>query len=232
MRVLFAAATLAEVKPFLTFLDEEFEKDAETVYHKAGLEITSCITGVGMMQTAFSLAEAFALRKPDFALQAGVAGVFQKKIALGDVVVVGSELLGDLGAEDKGRFLDVFDLGLMPQNTVFEGKALKNPFENLPFKPGLPVVKSLGVNTCSGKAETIEKRSMQYDCAIESMEGAAFHFACLKKKIPFLQVRSVSNDIEPRDKSKWEMGKAIRNLNDWLIARLPELEAEIKDNRL
>ena len=43
---------------------------------------------------------------------------------------------------------------------------------------------------------------------IESMEGAALHYVCLMEKIPFLQIRSISNYIGERDKKKWNMKDA------------------------
>ena len=45
------------------------------------------------------------------------------------------------------------------------------------------------------------------------MEGAALHYVCLSEKIPFLQLRSVSNYVGERDKSKWALREAIMNLN-------------------
>jgi futalosine hydrolase len=48
---------------------------------------------------------------------------------------------------------------------------------------------------------------------IESMEGAALHYVALLENIPFLQIRSLSNFAGERDKSKWEMNKAISCLN-------------------
>jgi futalosine hydrolase len=44
------------------------------------------------------------------------------------------------------------------------------------------------------------------------MEGAAFMSACLIHKVPFAQVRAVSNMVERRNKASWRMAEAIRNL--------------------
>ena len=52
---------------------------------------------------------------------------------------------------------------------------------------------------------------------VESMEGAALHYVCLKEKIPFLQIRSVSNYIGERNKKNWNMKESIANLNLELI---------------
>jgi futalosine hydrolase len=58
---------------------------------------------------------------------------------------------------------------------------------------------------------------------VESMEGAAFHYVCLHQKINFLQLRSISNYVGERDKSKWELKKSIENLNSELIKIIEKL---------
>jgi len=54
------------------------------------------------------------------------------------------------------------------------------------------------------------------------MEGAAFHYACLKEKVPYAEIRSISNYVEKRDRSKWNIPLAIKNLNDFFIVLLNE----------
>jgi futalosine hydrolase len=49
------------------------------------------------------------------------------------------------------------------------------------------------------------------------MEGAAFHYVCLQEEIPFIQLRSVSNYVGERNKSKWQIKKAVENLNKELL---------------
>jgi futalosine hydrolase len=58
---------------------------------------------------------------------------------------------------------------------------------------------------------------------VESMEGAALHYVCLSEKIPFLQLRGVSNYAGERNKSKWKLKEAIGNLNKELIRLLEDL---------
>ena len=45
------------------------------------------------------------------------------------------------------------------------------------------------------------------------MEGAAFFYVCLVKNIKFIQIRSVSNFVEERNKKAWKIPLAIENLN-------------------
>jgi len=223
MRLLVAAATSFELGPFSRFLEEGFEKAGPNHFCRKNLEIYLCITGIGQMLTAFSLTEAMNTFRPHFCLQAGVAGAFNRELPLGELVIVREELLGDLGVEDKGQYHDIFDIGLMPAGEhPFTQKKLINPFQDFPLRLQLPFVTALTVNTVSGTHTTISRREEHYSCDIESMEGAAFHYVCLKKGTPFLQVRSISNYVEPRDKSKWKMQDAIEALNRWLIANLPD----------
>lgn len=223
MRILVAAATTFELELFNRFLEQEFQIIRENHYCRGNLELYVCITGIGMMQTTFRLMEAILAFNPHFCLQAGVAGAFNAGLPLAGLVIVREELMGDLGVEDNGQYKDLFDIGLMSAGEKpFINKKLINDFNDFPLKLNLPFVRSLTVNRVSGSAETIRFREEHYECDIESMEGAAFHYVCLMKKMPFLQVRSISNYVEPRDKSKWKMKEAIESLNQWMIANVPE----------
>ena len=222
MRLLVASATDFEIDIFRNHIQKHFEQVREHVYCKENVEIYICITGIGMMQSTFGLMESIQEFNPHFCLQVGVAGAFSRELKLGQLVIVQSELLGDFGVEDNERFLDIFEIGLMKASeSPFNNKQLINTFQDFPLRLNLPFVSSLTVNTGSGRESTITRREEHYGCEIESMEGASFHYVCLKKKIPFLQVRSISNYVEPRDKSKWKMQESIQALNDWMIGNIP-----------
>jgi futalosine hydrolase len=45
------------------------------------------------------------------------------------------------------------------------------------------------------------------------MEGAAFFYACLLAEVSFVEVRSISNYVEKRNRDNWKMTEAITNLN-------------------
>ena len=55
---------------------------------------------------------------------------------------------------------------------------------------------------------------------IESMEGAAFFFVCRQFNLPCLQLRSVSNNVGERDKSKWKMQDALQNLSEYFVYKV------------
>ncbi len=59
---------------------------------------------------------------------------------------------------------------------------------------------------------------------VESMEGAALHYVCLMENIPFLQIRTVSNLMGERDKTRWKIKEAIKSLNESLVYLIQKLE--------
>lgn len=210
MKILIVAATTFELQPLLDFI----EQNRAQLQH----EYEIGITGIGMMHTAFAMEKFLQQTDADMAIQVGVAGAFNTNLALGDIVRVQSEVLGDLGVENRDEYLDIFETGLVAANEFpYQDGALENDFLEQIFDINLPQVKGLTVNTVSGSEATIAKRKAIYNADIETMEGAAFHYACIVHGIPFVQIRSISNYVEPRDKSKWKMKEAIVLLNEYLI---------------
>lgn len=210
MNLLIVAATEAEIAPFLAYIDNSsspLERPGEAL-----------ITGIGILATAYSLTKHLQSNKYDLVVQAGVGGTFDHSIPLGEVVFITCDQYGDLGAEDHDDYLDIFEMGLIHRNTDphRDGK-LPVPLLPLHEKIRLPRVNGLTVNTVSGNERSIKLRSEKYGCQVESMEGAAFHYVCLRENVPFAQIRSISNYVTPRDKSQWKMKEAIINLNNWLI---------------
>jgi futalosine hydrolase len=49
------------------------------------------------------------------------------------------------------------------------------------------------------------------------MEGAAVFYVGFMEKIPVIQLRNISNFVEPRNRSSWKIPEAIKVLNDFLI---------------
>ena len=210
MNILIVSATDAEIAPLTEFL--------RTALLPGWLSGSILITGVGMLNTAYELTKHLQTNKYDFVLQAGVAGSYITNLALGDLVFITSDQYGDIGAEDHDSYLDVFEMGLInPNVTPYIVGKLLTPLLPVHNKIKLPQVSGLTVNTVSGNEKTIHRRSEKYHCDVESMEGAALHYVCLKEKIPFAQIRAISNYVTPRDKSQWKMKEAITNLNKWLI---------------
>jgi futalosine hydrolase len=81
----------------------------------------------------------------------------------------------------------------------------------------LPVGDAITVNTAHGHAASIARAVERYNPHVESMEGAAFMYACLVHGMPFAQIRAVSNIVERRNRAAWKMGEAIEALGSTLL---------------
>jgi futalosine hydrolase len=215
MNLLIAAATEAELAPLLAHLDSYRVDGPEKSYKKhAGIRV--CITGAGAVATAYHLAKSLSSGPFDLAVQAGIAGSFTGMPA-GSLWRVAADRFADLGAEDGDGFHDLFDLGLVADGFPWQERSLPAPPPSVPLLAELPAAGAITVNTVSGRKSTIQLRRERYHPELESMEGAAFHYVCLMEKVNFAQVRSVSNEVEVRDKSRWHIALAVRQLNDFLI---------------
>lgn len=212
MRIILCAATEMEIAPTLQTLSLHENRTVDLL-----------ITGVGLLACTYALTKEVITNRPDMIIQAGVAGSLQAAQPLAQVVVVKSEYVGDLGVQENGRFQSLFDLKLQYQNSLpWQAGRLTNHHHIL-NDTGLPVVDGVTVNEISTNEATIQYYRDQLGVQVESMEGAALHYIGLLEKIPFLQIRSLSNFIGERDKAKWKMKEAIAALNRELQRLLSKL---------
>lgn len=174
------------------------------------------ITGPGMTATAFWLGKNLTQNKYDLVFNFGIAGSFDSKVEIGDVVHVTKERFSDLGAEDGESFLTLLDLNLQKKDDFpfFNGEIINDSALPNTILNALPMVDGITVNTVHGNALSIRKVIDKFRPMVESMEGAAFFFACLTEKVPCFQVRAISNKVELRNKDSWNIPLAIQNLND------------------
>jgi len=210
MKCLLIAATAKEILPFLN----HYRSADNTI--KADVDIL--ITGVGLTATTYHLTRQVSLKKPGMVIQVGIAGCFKKNIPLGSLVAVKQDCIADETVVEKKELKTLFDLKLSEPNALpYKNKWLINPDTDVFTKNKYKTVKSVSVNHITTDKKMIAAYIDKFNPAIESMEGAALHYVCLSEKIPFLQLRTVSNYIGERDKAKWNIKDAIVNLNNELI---------------
>jgi futalosine hydrolase len=87
-------------------------------------------------------------------------------------------------------------------------------------------VKAITVNMLKGNQEDIEKLHKKFNPEIITTEGAAFFYVCLLEKVPFLQIRAISNFVEIRKVENWNIPLALKNLTDSIIAIFEELRLD------
>lgn len=212
MRLLIVAATSIEVQPLLSAFPGLEKGSLAIGEHHFDL----LITGVGMVPTAFAVGHQLAKHTYTMALNLGIAGSFDPLLPIGEVVSVSRDIFAEWGAQDDEEFLSIDDLGF--------GQSLQTAKYTGYFQQvSLYQVRGITVNTAHGHEMTIAKTKVRLDPQIESMEGAAFLYACNQVGIDCLQVRAVSNYVERRQRDNWDIGLAVKNLNQWAVQFLNAL---------
>jgi futalosine hydrolase len=213
MNILVVSATEFEVNPLLGFLGIALPtigiNNANIDFEEKDVQVL--ITGIGMVNTALLIGRCLHADY-DLIINAGVCGAFDKQLELGQLVNVTEDILSEMGAEDGEEFL-TYNLLNLPGEHIYS----RNYKDSYLMVELLQKVKGITVNTVHGNETSIEKVKQLYNPDIESMEGAAFFAACSGMKGNCIQIRAISNYVEKRDKEKWQMPLAIKNLNDFLI---------------
>lgn len=215
MRILLVAATEFEVESLKAKV-ENLQNDPDLKPSTSTFKLL--ITGVGMVATAFALGRELAANQYDLAVNLGIAGSFDRSLALGNIVEVTEDTLAELGAEDNKRFLTIDQLGF-GESTFSATKSL-NGISPHPMK----TAKGITVNKVHGNEASIAALRQRLDVQTESMEGAAFFYACREAGVRCMQIRAVSNYVEKRNRDAWEIGLAIKNLNNFAVELLKGLD--------
>jgi len=226
MRILLVVATEKEVGPLISEfgisisdLSKTGNQDSNTSANSdCQLLTANCqllISGVGMVATAFALGRHLSANTYDLVVNLGIAGSFDRDIALGDVVEITEDTFAELGAEDDLHFLPIADMGF-GEASFYPSKKLTD-LHNLFNTFNLKQATAITVNTVHGNEASIKKVAERLSPQIESMEGAAFFYACKQFNVPCLQIRAVSNYVEKRNRANWNIGLAIKNLNTFAV---------------
>lgn len=204
MKILVVVATEAELKGLKALLPAE-----------ALSAVDFLITGVGMVNTTFELTKALLSSKYDYVINIGIAGSFDRTIALGEVVWIRKELFSEMGAEDGDDFLSLIQLGLQTHDDFpFEWGELKSPMlPEINTLAHLKQVRGVTVNKVHGNEASILNTNMQFSPQVESMEGAAVFYVALKMNVSCIQIRSISNYVERRNRSAWQIPLALENIS-------------------
>jgi len=225
MKLLIVSATSLEIKPLLNEIGKgRILRNHISRHNFRNFQVDILITGVGMVPTATVVAMALSHHKYDAVINAGICGSFNRDIAIGEVLNITTDCLPETGAEDGEHFLSIIDLKLLAQDEFpFEGgKLVNNSVFDSSLVSGLLIATGATVNTVHGNSQRIEAFLARHKVDVESMEGAACMYACKMNKMRHLQVRSVSNYIEDRDMTKWNIPLAVQNLNHFLLDLLNE----------
>lgn len=192
------------------------EAEADAV--RAGLPdsaATVAAVGVGAAAAAARTARLVALaeaagRPYRAVLSAGIAGGFPDRAPVGAIVLAARSVAADLGADSPDGFLTLDALGF--GTTILDADAALLAALRAAL-PDTVVGDVLTVNTVTGTAERAKALAGRYPAATaEAMEGYGVACAAAGAGLPFMELRTISNPVGPRDRQSWRIGDALRAL--------------------
>jgi len=199
------------------------ELPAKTVY--------LALTGIGKVNAAIATTHLLERFKPTLIVNTGCGGAYPGSgLAVGDLAVATAEIYGDEGVltvngwhtleiigipsvERKGnRYSNEFPLSMEQAVKVFRFATSLG----LPVKRG----KFVTVSTCSGTSMRGNELEERFGGICENMEGAAIAHTALLYDTPFVEVRGISNMVEDRDISKWDIPRSVEMTQRFLFSCL------------
>jgi len=196
--------------------------------------IVLAITGMGKVNTASALTTLLGRYSPDLLINTGCAGAYGgSSLAVGDLAIATAEIYGDEGVLTPFGWEPLDCIGI-PLLRV-QGK---NYFNELPIPPyfvekavrfadaqaiSLRRGKFITVSTCSGTMARGDELATRFDAICENMEGAASAHVALMNGVEFLEIRGISNIVEDRELSHWDIARACENVQCFIHSFIESL---------
>lgn len=188
----------------------------------AGQSVSLQHSGIGKANAAATTALLLETLQPEAVLCFGCAGAYPESgLKVGDLVLASEEIYGDEGVAAPDGFIDLRALGFPSAE-----RGREQWFDRFPVDPELlerchrQVVRKLAsgqcvgsgpvvtVSTCCGVTTLGAQLARRTGGLCENMEGAAIAQVCARAGVPFLEVRGISNLVEDRDLSRWNLPAA------------------------
>jgi futalosine hydrolase len=157
------------------------------------------VCGIGPLEAGIATAHALAARPPRAVLQLGVAGARAGSGLRPLDLVIGRE------AVDCDRLPGTAERRIEPAAGLLAAAGRALPEARL-----LPIGTSARVGGSSGQP-------------VEAMEGYAVLRAAQQAGVPAIEVRCISNEVEERDRGRWQLAEAFAAL----AAATPRLVREV-----
>ena len=208
------------------------------------LQIILATTGIGKVNTAWALTtllERHLEQPPALIINTGCGGAYSGSgLNIGDLAVANSEVYGDEGVATAQGWLSMESIGIPV--LVRKGKSYFNEFPlsqeaaekamrlaavlSIPMQRG----KFITVSTCSGTLARGNELAERFGGICENMEGAAVAHLALKYDIPCLEVRGISNLVEDRNLSHWNIPLAVETAQRFMLRYLATIEDSLERN--
>lgn len=230
--ILVTAAVEIELSFLVRELDAEMRRhEGIPPFHEwcsPNLKVLLALTGMGKVNAAMTSTALVRAFHPDILINTGCAGAYAASgLSVGDIAAASSETYGDEGVLTPSGWQPLESIGI-PLAEV-DGRRY---FNEIPLSPSMTmkartVADTLGislrtgkfvtVSTCSGTADRGAELSGRFDALCESMEGAAVAHVALIHGLDCLEVRGISNMVEDRDLSRWNIAEAAAKAQQFIL---------------
>ena len=183
--------------------------------------------GFGVIASAVSTTRLLSRAEPAQVILAGIAGLFQgpqtASLQIGDAIWFDSVCVDGIGVGQGDAFIDAMDMGW----DWHQGHSLKAPLYCPHLQdasvPELDPPLLLTVCSSSAGPEDAKRRMERFPSVIgEDMEGFSVAHACRLAGVPLGIIRGFSNAVGQRDKSQWQIGKALSSVSRLLQRHMDE----------
>ncbi|MCM0080133.1 futalosine hydrolase [Geomonas sp. Red32] len=197
----------------------------------AGREVLCAVTGIGKANAASATTVLLERKEIELLVNIGCGGAFPGQgLSVGGLAIATSECFADEGVLTPQGWhgLDLIGIPLFEHGGRPVFNAVELPGELASFS--LQLARRLGVSaqqgpfltvsTCSGTSARAAELLAHFPALCENMEGAAVAQMALLYGVPFLEVRGISNLVEDRDLSRWDLKGAVTAAQSFVLELL------------
>lgn len=194
-------------------------------------ELSFIISGIGKSNAAIGTTYLIEKFSPDLLILFGIAGAYPSTgLSIGDVAIAEKEFYADEGVIIKEGFrgLDFINIPLLKKGKkkFFNEFSLNKRVVNKVKRKTRVTLKAgnfVTLSTITGTAERAIELRDKYNAICENMEGAAVAHVCEIFGKDLLEIRGISNMVDNRDRSRWDVKAGIKAYRDVLFDILYDL---------
>jgi futalosine hydrolase len=188
-----------------------------------GERIILCISGMGKVNAAHASTLILERFDPEALVVFGIGGAYPSSGArIGDLALAKEEIAGDEGVLTREGFRDSGYIGIpllktatsevyttFPASEPLVRRSLQSlAAHRKSDQAKIHVGSFVTLSTCTGTTARAMELEDRYHGLCENMEGAAVAQVAALHGVPWLEVRGISNLVEDRDLTKWNIPKA------------------------
>jgi futalosine hydrolase len=206
----------------ITAVEAEKEAVQRGLGHDQRFDVIAA--GVGPIAAAVRTMAALSASPYDLVISAGIGGGFVNIAPVGSVVIASKVIVADLGSQTAEGFRSMDELGFGTTSLQVDERVSSTLAAAL-RRNGITVCSGpiLTVSTTTGTAVTASDLAKRVPgAAAEAMEGFGVAAAAHYHSLPFIEIRTISNAIGPRDRAAWKIKEAL-TLLEQISVYLPEV---------